>query len=200
MVSALELGEGHVSTIVSVWAAVCLAVVVALTAFATRLGRPRAAAWLVVIGLVVLVLEEPALTTWLAIGRPGSDGDGMAGLITPMARAHVLDAGVFGVASAGLLGWVALTAFRRGERWARHVLRWALVVVAATEVASGLLVFSRGLPLPGPGGTAGHTGFGWQPVAVGLVAWAIGLRLAPRPRPAGSAAEPPSAMTAGTGG
>jgi hypothetical protein len=184
-------------TIVSVWAGTCLAVVVTLAATARRIGRPRAAAWLVVLGVVVLTLEEPAITFWLAIAGPGMDPDGTAGLITPMARAHVLDAGLFGIASAGLLGWVTLTAFRRGERWARYLLGWGLVVVAATETASALLVFSRGLPLPGPGGVAGHAGFGWQPVVVGLLAWATGLWLA---RPAGSGVQSPSANTVvGTG-
>ncbi len=162
----------------TVWAAVCLAVVVALAVAARRVGHARASAWLVVLGLVVLVMEEPAITFWLAVAGPDADPDGMAGLITPMARAHALDAGLFGVGTAILLGWVALTAFRRGERWARQVLLAVLVVVTCTEAASALLVFSRGLPLPGPGGAVGRAGFGWQPVAVGLLAWTVGLWLA----------------------
>ena len=186
--------------IVTVWAGVCLATVVAFAVAARRVGRSRAAAWLVALGLVVLVLEEPAITFWLAVTGPGADPDGMAGLITPMARAHALDAGLFGVASAVLLGWVALTAFKRGERWAQRVLRWALAVVAITEAASALLVFSRGLPLPGPGGGAGQAGFGWQPIAVGLLAWTVGLWLAHRAHPARSIAlTRPASTVAGTG-
>jgi len=99
----------------------------------------------------------------------------MAGLITPMARAHALDSGVLAMACGALLGWVALTAFKRGKRWARLVLGWALVAMAGTVAASATFVFSRGLPLPGPGGDAGSAAFGWQPVVVGLLAWAAGL-------------------------
>jgi hypothetical protein len=194
------------STIVAVWAGVCLAVVVGVALAARRIGRARAAAWLVALGLVVLALEEPAITLWLAIAGPGADPDRMSGLITPMARAHVLDAGLFGVASAALLGGVALTAFKRGERWARRLLLWGLVVVTAVETASSLLVFSRGLPLPGPGGTAGRAGFGWQPVAVGLLAWTTGLWLVRRTHPTGSASgtapasgAAPADIVAGTG-
>jgi hypothetical protein len=186
------------STIVTVWAGACLAVTVALTVAARRFGRLRAASWLVVLGVVVLVLEEPAITGWLAVAGPAADPDGTSGLITPMARAHDLDAALFGVAAAGLLVRVALTALRRGESWARHLLGWGLLVVTATEAVSVALVYSRGLPLPGPGGTAGRAGFGWQPVAVGLLAWATGLWLA---RPARSAGRTPSRSAAfGTGG
>jgi hypothetical protein len=163
-----------VSTIVSVWAGVALAAVVGLVVAAARIGRNRAAAWLTFLGLLLVTLEEPAITFWLGLSGPRSDPDGLAGSVTPMARAHVLDAGVYGLAAAVLLGWVALTAFPRGERWARRVLGWALVVVAVTEAATTLAVYSRGLPVPGtPGGAA----FGWQPVAVGLVAWTVGLWL-----------------------
>ncbi|OLB73716.1 MAG: hypothetical protein AUI14_25425 [Actinobacteria bacterium 13_2_20CM_2_71_6] len=165
------------STVVNVWAAVCLTVVVALVLAARRLGRERAAAWLVVIGVVLLTLEEPALLFWLGVADPRADHDGVATLVTPMARAHIIDAGVYGVGAAVLLGWIAMTALRRGDRWARRVLAWGLAVVAATEAATVLLVFSRGLPAPGPGGEAGESGFGWSPLAVGLLAWAAGLWL-----------------------
>jgi len=163
------------STIVTVWAYVCLAIVIALAVAARRIGRDRAAAWLVTLGLFLLAIEEPALIFWFGLADPQGDRDGMATLITPQARAHVLDAGVFGVALAALLGWIAMTAFRRGERWAGRVLSWGLAVAVATEGATTLFVFSRGLPLPGPGGAAGENGFGWEPLAVGLLAWAAGL-------------------------
>jgi hypothetical protein len=39
---------------------------------------------------------------------------------------------------------------RRRERWAHPgVLRWGFAVVAATQIATNLFVFSHGLPLPG---------------------------------------------------
>jgi hypothetical protein len=167
-----------VNTIITAWAAAWLVVAVGLTVAARRIGPARASAWLVVLGLALLVLEEPVLTLWLASTGQRGDRDGMNGLVTPMARAHVLDAAVFGLTAAVLLGWIALTAFRRGHRWAHRVLRWGLAVTAVTEAATVLFVFSRGLPLPGPGGTAGRAGFGWQPVAAGLLAWALGLWVA----------------------
>jgi hypothetical protein len=165
-------------TTVTAWALLCLAIVIGLVWGARRIGRARAAAWLVVLGLFLLALEEPALTIWLGLSEPQGDADGMATLITPMVRAHVLDAGVFGVSAAVLLGWIAMTAFRRGEPWARSVLLWSLVVAAATATATVLFVFSRGATAARPGGgAAGETGFGWQQVAVGLLAWGLGLWL-----------------------
>jgi hypothetical protein len=60
------------------------------------------------------------------------------------------------------------------------ILLVGLIVAAGAELVTGVLVHSRGLPLPTPGGTAGASGIGWQPVAVGLVAWSLGLALARR--------------------
>jgi hypothetical protein len=168
------------STVVTIWAGVAFAMVIALAAAARRIGRSRSAAWLVVLGLVLVTLEEPVLTLWLGLSGRQGDPDGMASSVTPMARAHVLDAGVYSTAAAVLLGWIALTSFRRGEAWARRVLAWGLVVTLATGAATTLLVFSRGLPVPG---TPGSAAFGWQPVAVGLLSWATGLWLARAARP-----------------
>jgi hypothetical protein len=125
--------------------------------------------------------ESFALTLWLAFTGPPGDPDGMATLIL-MARAHVLEAAVVGVAGALLLGWIAMTAMRRGEPWAHRVLRGGFAVVTVTYAATTAFVFSRGLALPGQGGAAGNGGLGWQPVAVGLAAWALGLWLARPPR------------------
>lgn len=163
------------STIATVWALVCLAGIVALLAAAARIGRPRAAGWLIVLGVAVLTIEEAGLTLWLALADPAGDPDGVAGLVTPVARAHIVDAAVFGLAVAVLLAWIALTALRRGESWARRVLAYGLAVAALTEIATTVFISSRGLPLPVP---AEPAGFGWQPVAVALLAWAVGLWLA----------------------
>jgi hypothetical protein len=172
------------STIVTIWAAGALAMTAALAVAARRVGRRWPAVWLVVLGVVLVAVEEPALTFWLGLSEVAGDKDGVASLVTPMARAHVLDAGVYGTAAAVLLGWIALTAFRREERWAWRVLVWGLAVAAVTEAATTVLVFSRGLPLPGAAGEAGRAAFGWQPVAVGLLAWAAGVWFARSSRPA----------------
>ena len=177
------------STVVTIWAGVAFAMVIGLAVAARRIGRARSAAWLVVLGLVLVALEEPLLTFWLGLSGRQGDPDGIASSVTPMARAHVLDAGIYGAAAAVLLGWIAMTPLRRGEVWARRVLAWGLAVAVAVEAATTLLVFSRGLAVPG---TAGGGAFGWQPVAVGLLAWGTGLWLAradravPQALPAGA--------------
>ena len=176
------------ATIINIWALFWLAVIVTLNVLARRIGRARTAVWLVVIGLFLLVIEEPALTLWLALVGPKADPDGMATLITPMARAHVLDAGAVAVAGAIALGYIAVKKLRAGERWAWQVLAWGFVVILVMEVATTSLVFSRGLPIPGAAGAAGRDGLGWQPVVQGLLAWASGLRLS-RPRQPAAAAQ-----------
>jgi hypothetical protein len=163
-----------------VWASLGLAATFVLVATSRRLGVPRAAGWLVVLGVTMLALEEPLLTFWLALVGPSADRDGMNTLVTPMARAHVLGASVFATAAAAFLNRTALTGFPRGEPWARRMLVWAFALVALSELTTVLFVFSRGLSLPGPGGQAGAAGFGWQPVAAGLLAWGAGLWLQTR--------------------
>ena len=175
-------------TVVIVWAAAWLAAVIALALLSQRLGRARTAAWLIVIGLFLLTIEEPALTLWLGIAGPKGDRDGMATLITPMARAHVLDAAIASLAAAIALGYVAMTGIRKNRRWAWRVMGWGFAVALAMEVMTTLLVFSRGLDVPGAAGAAGRGAIGWQPIAVGLLSWALGLILGRRAQsPAASA-------------
>jgi hypothetical protein len=166
-------------TILTAWTLAWVAVAIALVAGARRIGRARAGAWLVVIGLFLLTIEEPLLTVWLALVGPDGDPDGLATLVTPMARAHVLDAGTYGTGVAVLLATLALTGMKRGERRAWRILTWSFIIAVLTEAATTTLVFSRGLALPG---VAGSDRFGWQPLAVGLLTWAAGLVLA-RPMP-----------------
>ncbi|MFI9550859.1 hypothetical protein [Nonomuraea endophytica] len=151
------------------WALIGLAATLTLVSLSGRIGRERAAAWLVVLGLVMLALEEPLLTLFWSVAGPGADRDGMATLVTELARAHVLDSGAMAAGLLVLLGWIALTAFRRGERWAVGVMSAAWVVVAVIVVTTTLAVHGRGLPV-GPG-----SGFGWEQLAVGLLSWLAGL-------------------------
>jgi hypothetical protein len=178
-----------IGTFVMVWALAWLAVVIALVLLGTRLGRAGTAPWLIVIGLVLLTIEEPALTLWLGIADAKADPDGMATLVTPMARAHVLDAAVVSLAAAIGLGYVAMTGLRKSRAWARRLLGWGFVVALAMELTTTLLVFSRGLDLPGAAGSGGRNGVGWQPIAVGLLSWALGL-IVGRPRQAPVAGHP----------
>lgn len=178
------------STTITVWALAWVLVAAVLVATAGRIGRYRAGAWLVVIGLFLLAIEEPLLTLWLALVGPDGDPDGLATLVTPMARAHALDAAAYGGAAAVLLCALALTGVRRGEHGTWRVLAWAFAVAVLVEAATTTLVFSRGLPLPGAAGDAGAGRFGWQPLAVGLLSWAAGLVVA---RPARVAERVPAA-------
>lgn len=159
------------------WASVGLIIAVTLVMAARHIGRGRAAGWLVVVGLFMLALEEPLLTWFWGWSGPRADRDGMAGLVTASARAHVLDTAFFGSAWFVLLGWIALTRFRRGERWAVRVLLVGWVVVAVAIVVSSLAVYSRGVPVPTAGGDAEGPGYGWEQLAVGLLAWGGGLWL-----------------------
>lgn len=184
-------------TVESIWSLACLAIVFAVAMTARRMGRARAGAWLVLLGLFLLAIEGPVLTLWLSFVTPRTDPDGMASLVTPMARAHVLELGGQGLAAAALLGWLALTGLRRGEPRARLILWLGLGAVAAAGLATTLFVFSRGLPVPGAAGSAGRGHFGWQPVAVGLFAWTVGLVLA-RPVRVDRPTAPPSTAVAAT--
>ncbi|WP_157251536.1 hypothetical protein [Nonomuraea typhae] len=165
--------------IAAAWALIGLVTTIVLALAAGRIGRERAAAWLVVLGLVLLAVEEPLLTLFWSVIGPRADRDGMATLVTELARAHVLDSAALAAGLLVLLGWIAMTAFRRGERWAAGVLAVAWAVVAATVLTTTLAVHGRGLPI-GPG-----SGFGWEQLGAGLLAWATGLWLV-RGRAAGA--------------
>lgn len=165
------------STIVLWWSLFCAALMLVLLARSKQMGRPRAASWLVVLGATLLTMEEPALTLWISLQDSTADRDGMSNLITSQAQAHVIDAAVWALGLYVVVVWVACTALRRGERWAQRVLVGIYLVIASSEIATTLFVFSRGLAIPGPGGRAGAGAFGWQPLAVGLLSWGIGLVL-----------------------
>jgi hypothetical protein len=180
----VEGETGAVKTISLLWALAGLAACLALIAAGVRSGRTRPAAWLVVLGIFMLAVEEPLLTAYWALSNPDADRDGMATLVTAPASAHLLDSAVFATAFMILLGWIAWSGLRRGDRWAVSVLTAAWFVVAATLLISGTLVYSRGLPLPTAGGRAEGAGYGWEQLVVGLFAWGAGLWLARRPRPA----------------
>lgn len=158
-----------------VWTLLIVVVGLALVLLRDRIGRARAAAFLVVLGLVALAGEETLLTAFWAAAPSAVDRDGLADLVTAPARAHILDSAVLGTALFVLLGWIALTAFRRGERWAVRVLAAGWFVVAATVAITAVTVYARGLPLPTPGGRADGAGYGWEQLAAGLLAWATGL-------------------------
>jgi hypothetical protein len=160
---------------VKVYALVCLALTLALWLARRRLTEVRTAVLLVVLGLAILSVEEPLLTLWFGLSSPPVERDGIAGLVTGQARAHVIDQSAYALGFFLVLGWIAWTAFRRGEVWALRALAAAWCFTLATEATTAFGFFSRGLPLPGPGGVEGNAGIGWQPLAVALLAWGAGL-------------------------
>ena len=180
-------------TVITIWSLAWLLIAATLVAASRPIGAARAAAWLIAIGLFLLMIEEPALTLWLATAGPQSDQDGMATLITPMARAHVLDAAIVALAAAVALGYLGFRGVRTGHRSSWRVLAWSFAVALVAEVITTGLVFSRGLPVPG---VPGHDRFGWQPVAVGLLAWVSGLVVG---RPSRTAAFAGSSTTLAAG-
>lgn len=141
------------------WASAWLVVVAAPVLLPGRLGGSRTAARLTAIDVLLLAIEEPALTLRLATADPAADRDGMA-------SADVLDAALVSLAAAVALDYLALT----GRRSTRRVLACGFLVALATAG----LASTRGLP-PGDAGAAGRHAFGRAPAAAGLIAWAAGL-------------------------
>lgn len=158
-----------IRTFALIWALLALVVTIVLAVGAKWWGRRRMSGWLVVVGIVVAALEEPLLTWFWSLVGPAADVDGMAGLVTPNARAHVLDTATFATAWFVMLGWIALTALRKGERWAVRVLAIGWVVTVVAVAGTMIAVYSRGIAGPG---------YGWEQLAVGLLAWAIGVAYA----------------------
>jgi hypothetical protein len=171
-----------IEPIVTAWALGCLAIALGLAVAARRLGRGRAAAALVVLGLVMAWIEEPALTAWLAFSGPEADRDGMMGLVTAQARAHAVDSSVFATLFFALLGWLALGRFRRGDAWSAKVLLVGWLATLLTLVLSVVFLHSRGIALSTAGGAHGAAGFGWEALAVAMVAWGLGLIVEARSR------------------
>jgi hypothetical protein len=160
-----------IRTFTLIWALLALTVTIVLAVGARWWGWRRTSGWLVLVGIVVVALEEPLLTWFWAVVGTRADVDGMAGLVTANAQAHVLDTATFATAWFALLGWIALTALRRGERWAVRVLGLGWLVTLSALVGTVVAVYPRGLAGPG---------YGWEQLAVGLLAWGIGVAYAGR--------------------
>ncbi|MFI9508026.1 hypothetical protein [Nocardia sp. NPDC052566] len=162
--------------IVLVWAVAGLVIAAALLAAMRWIGRERSAAWLVVLGLVLVAVEEPLLTAFWALSTPETDHDGIASFVTKATQAHVLDSALLATAGFFALGCIALTRFRRAERWAVRAMGIGWLAAAAIALLSTLTLYPRGLPI----GAAPH-GYGWPQLAVGFAAWAAGLWLIRQP-------------------
>ncbi len=161
------------STGVAIWAGVCVLATAALVVASSRLGRLRAAAWMITIAAVLLVEEDPGLLAWMASVGPGTDRDGVLGLVHAHTRAHMYGGAAWSTASMLLSVLVAHAWLAAGERRAWFALLAVLVVGGAGDLYE-LTVYPHGLPLlPTP--ADGVRGFGWQTLAAGLAIWAFAL-------------------------
>jgi hypothetical protein len=159
---------------IGVWAGIWVAVA-AVIAYRSRNGnRHRAAAWMITVAAFLAVQEDPVLLIWYASVPPSIDPDGMLGIVHSHARGHMLGSGIFAAAGLALAVWVAHTALKRGERWARHALLAYLLVGAAVDISEVLFIYPHGFPL-GATSPDGGRGFGWPQIAAWIVIWGFAL-------------------------
>jgi hypothetical protein len=159
---------------IGLWVVIWIAVA-AVVAYRSRHGdRRRAAAWMITVAAFLAVQEDPALLIWYASVPPGVDPDGVLGVVHSHTRGHMLGSGMFAAAGLALAVWVAHTALRRGERWARHALLAYLSVGAAVNLCEVLFIYSHGFPW-GATPADGAAGFGWPQIAGWIVIWSFAL-------------------------
>src|SRR5919202_1287291 len=99
------------SMVGAVWAAIWAAAAVVLTLGSRRIGRLRAAAWMVTVAAVLLVGEDPWQLVFMAFSRPtGAAADGVLGVVRAHTLAHMNGGAAWAVAGMLLSVWVAHSA------------------------------------------------------------------------------------------
>jgi hypothetical protein len=162
-----------VSTGIAIWASICVLATAGLVALSPRIGRLRAAAWMITIAALLLVEEDPGLLVMMASIGPTTDRDGVLGLVHPHTRGHMYGGAAWAVAGMLLSVVVAHTWLAAGERRAWTALL-AVLLVGGTGDLYELTIYPHGLPLlPAP--PDGVRGFGWPTLVAGLVIWAFAL-------------------------
>lgn len=161
------------STAFAIWAGICVLAAAGLAVASRRIGRPRAAAWMITIAVLLLIEEDPALLAWLATVGPAVDRDAVAGLVHAHTRSHMYGGAAW---SAGAMLCSVLVAhlwLARGEARAWLALLVVLVLGGGADL-HGLTLYPQGLPfLPTP--ADGVTGSGWQALLGGIAIWAFAL-------------------------
>jgi hypothetical protein len=164
------------SMVAAVWAGICVAAAVALALSSGRIGRLRAAAWMLTVAAVLLVGEDPWQLIFMASSRPNADPDGVLGVVDAHTLAHMYGGAAWVVAGMVSSVWVAHSALNRGERWAWTALLVVLLVGGAGDLYE-VTIYPHGLPLlPTP--ADGNRGFGWPPLVAGLAIWVFALGFA----------------------
>ncbi len=171
---------------VGIWAGIW-AGVAAIVAYRARRGdRLNAAGWMIVIAAFLAAQEDPGLLIWMASVGPGVDRDGVVGLVHPHTIGHMYGGAFLALAGLLMCGWVARTAFRRGERWAWNALLMFLLVAGGVDIYEVLFIYPHGFPL-GATPADGVRGFGWLEIAAWILIWATALAYS-RSRPKQAAA------------
>jgi hypothetical protein len=167
------------STVAAIYATIGAAAAVALALGSRRIGRLKAAAWMVTVAAVLLVGEDPWQLMFMASIPSTVDSDGVLGLVDAHTRAHMYGGAAWAVAAVLLAIWVAHSALHRGERWAWTALLAALLVGGAGDLYE-VTLYPHGLALlPTPAN--GVRGFGWPTLIAGLAIWMFALGFAYRP-------------------
>jgi hypothetical protein len=160
-------------TVGAVWASTCIAAVAVLALAARRIGRLKAAAWMLVVAALLLAGEDPWQLVFMASTPVSDTDDGVLGLVKAHTLAHMIGGAGMSVAGLVLAVCVAHMGLRRGERWAWWALLTVLLIVGGTGTYE-LTIYPHGLPLfPTP--SDGNRGFGWPSLAAGFAVWAFAL-------------------------
>jgi hypothetical protein len=161
------------ATVGAVWAAFCIAAVVALAVAARRIGRLNAAAWMLAVAALLLAGEDPWQLVFMASTPVSTTDDGVLGLVKAHTLAHMVGGAGMSVAGLVLAVWIAHTGLRHRQRWAWWALLIVLLIVGGTDTYE-LTIYPHGLPLfPTP--SDGNRGFGWPTLAAGFGVWALAL-------------------------
>jgi hypothetical protein len=157
----------------AVWASICIAAVAVLALAARRIGRLKAAAWMVTVAALLLAGKDPWQLVFMASTPLSATVDGVLGLVKAHTLAHMIGGAGMSVAGLVLAVWVAHMGLRRGQRWAWWALLTVLLIVGGTDTYE-LTIYPHGLPLfPTP--ADGNRGFGWPSLAAGSAVWALAL-------------------------
>jgi len=169
----MNSGIDVITTGIAIWAAVCILATAGLVFLSPRIGRLRAAAWMITIAAVLLVEEDPILLTFMASNGPAVDRDGVLGIVHAHTRAHMYGGAAWTVGAMFLSVLVAHRWLAVGAREAWTALLGVLILGAAGDL-SMLTIYPHGLDfLPTP--ADGFTGFGWPTLLSGFAIWIFAL-------------------------
>jgi hypothetical protein len=166
------------SAIAAIYGGIGVLITIGLTFGSARIGRLKAAAWMVTVAAVLLLGEDPWQLIYMASSGSTADPDGVRGVVDPHTLGHMYGGAAWAVAAFVLTVWIAHLALVPGERWAWTALLVALLVGGAGDFYE-ITVYPHGLPLlPTP--PDGIRGFGWPTLVAGLAIWVFALAFAYR--------------------